>query len=275
MERELYYSTVMRRENVIKAFFLSTFNLFASGARLMLEVFIKRNFGERYFKLSSVILLSLELAALPFLLTWLASDLGGAEMPAEMSYNFDEIPASEPPASTSAISWPGFGYVLWYIYIIAFIVFGIKHHQDNKRLPSVFNFEKFSLSNGQLSESIGKLPYFKDADVRVRECFLEPALFLIIGVLLAIVGQYLGWLLIICSFFYSVSYIADYESGDNFIMDKIDEIILNKALASNFINGTDYAETDGMTFRARRPNGADLRRELLQKMMKDDAVVVE
>ena len=53
MQKNLYYRAIARRENMFKLLLLSFFNFFSSYARLLLEVFTRKNFGERYFRLSS------------------------------------------------------------------------------------------------------------------------------------------------------------------------------------------------------------------------------
>src|SRR5580698_10190152 len=67
MKKNLYYRDTLRRENMLKVFILSLFSLFASYPRLLLEVFIRKNFGARYFKLSSALTVAFLLAFVPYL----------------------------------------------------------------------------------------------------------------------------------------------------------------------------------------------------------------
>lgn len=273
MKRNLYYQTIYRRENLFKHLFFSFFNLFASSARMLLEVFIRKDFGERYFRLSSAIILTAELIAFPLLFVYFDTHFAsGAEYAGEDLYNFDETPSIAP--QKAALSWlPGIEFLLWYVFAAAFLYFSIRHYQDKKRQPSVFDFEKFSLSSGVLQDYVWKLPLFKEVDLRDRECFLEPGLFLAAGFLLAVIGQYIGILLILCSLFYFVSYWRAYSEGDNFIMDHIDEMIVNQDLEKNFVNGMENPEdinNTGFVLRAQLPNGNILRRQLLHRMIEDD-----
>jgi hypothetical protein len=275
MKANEYYRTQFRRENVVKLLILSFFRLFASGGRLLLEVFIRKNFGERYFKLSYVIFLTIILAYLPFYLKDKQQQWASDSIETEASYTFEEnfdqaqAPVAAPSKeTTSSTKWPGWGYALWYVYLAAFLGFSIKHQLDKGNELSVFDFKKFSLSSGQPQDYMARIPYFKGANRRIRECYLEPALFLIIGFVLAVIGQYIGWLLIICSMFYCASYFGAYEEGDNFIMDTIDEMIANKAMESDFVQGADYAEQDSFVTRAKRPNGENYRRQILPRIIR-------
>jgi len=120
-----------------------------------------------------------------------------------------------------------------------------------------------------------RLPIFKtNTDQRLSECYLEPAVFFLAGCLLALIGQALGWLLIFCSICYSISYIAAYDSGDNFVMDKIDEIICNEELENSFIFEAPEEETRGFRFRGRRPDSHEYRHKILPLMMEDDETLI-
>ena len=69
MKKSLYYEHVFRRTNAIKEFIYSFFLAIASWPRLLLEVFLRRNMGERYFSFSTAVILLLILCWLPFPIT--------------------------------------------------------------------------------------------------------------------------------------------------------------------------------------------------------------
>jgi hypothetical protein len=162
------------------------------------------------------------------------------------------------------------GYTVWYLFLVAFLLLSIKHHLDQKREPSVFDFQKFSLYGGSLQSYMLKIPFFKTEDSRFRECIVEPLFFMAVGIVLILLHQYLGWLLVICSIFYSVSYISAYEAGDNFVMDRIDEMISNQEMEKSFVDGVDADDTRGFTFRGYRPEREEYRRALLPSIITDD-----
>lgn len=271
MQKNLYYRSLMRRENAIKNFFLSLLNFFASGARLLLEVFIRKSFGERYFKLSAAAILTVEFGLLPFLLVFLQRKLWAVlQVAAPMANPWNDDAMGEPVAAPPVEPSFWAGYTGWYLFLAAFLLVSIKHHLDQKRAPSVFDFEKFSLYGGSLQSYTQKIPFFKTENTRLRECFVEPLFFMAIGIFLILIHQYLGWLLAICSVFYSVSYISAYEAGDNFVMDRIDEMISNQEMEKSFVDGVDAGDTRGFEFRGRRPESEEYRRALLPSIITDD-----
>ena len=65
MKKNLYFRSVFRRKNVIKEAILDLFLSTCSVPRLLLEVFIRTNMGERYFSFSTAIIATTVLAILP------------------------------------------------------------------------------------------------------------------------------------------------------------------------------------------------------------------
>lgn len=275
--KNLYYRNTFARQNNVKVLFLSFCSLFMSYPRMLLEVFTRKNFGERYFSLSSAIILALILAVLPLGITQVSSFVGGSEN-IEQSYSYDENfgnneqPQTFEQPSTDNVMFPA--YIGWYCFILAFLFFCFKHYLDNRRSPSAFNFSRFTLSSGIIHPMIRniKISGFQP-DIRFIECFLEPLIFFVAGLLLAVLGQSVGYLLIVCAFFYSMSYVGSYVGGDNFIMDKIDEIICNEVLENAFVEGHDIEETKGFQFRGRKPTTDKLRKQILPLLMVEEEVM--
>jgi hypothetical protein len=276
MIKNLYYRDTFARHNAVKLLFLSFCSLFVSYPRMLIEVFTRKNFGERYFSLSSAFILTLMLACAPVAISHITSGWGSSEMATE-NYSYDDSfgdvvqqTQTIEPATQGGI-FPD--YIGWYLYLAVFLGFCIKHYIDNRRSPSAFNFNRFTLSSGVVH------PFFRNInigglspDIRFFECYLEPAIFLGAGILLALIGQTLGWLLIVSSFFYSMSYITAYISGDNFVMDKIDEIICNEELEKAFVEDGDLDETKGFQFRGSKPNTEAMRRQILPLMTEETVV---
>lgn len=267
-KKNLYYRTQLRRENPVKEFFLAFFSFFASGARLLLEVFIRKDFGERYFRLSAAILLAAEVSFIPVILIWLPRLFQGNQGESmEDAFSPDGIDplAAMPIAAPN----PWLPYVTWYVFVALFLGFCIKHHLDSRRAPSVFDFEKFSLSTGKLEDHVTRIPFMKTNNLRLRECFLEPALFAVPALLLIAVGQHIGWFILICSFCYCMSYLKTYHQGDNFIMDIIDEMLMNEAMERDFVDGDMSDGNNDIVLRAKLPSDAGYRTQLLKRMIDD------
>lgn len=268
MQKNLYYRTSFARKNIFIEWFLSLFIAFASPALLLLEVFIRKDFGERYFKLSSVVTVAVILGLLPVVIVKLPFWLYG--MAAEDGiYDMGETDAYTPAAPSLMPHYLG-----WYIFLTLFVAAGIKHKRDMMHNPSVYDFAKFSLYKGKLNPLFYKIniPFIKTTD-RVIECLYEPAVFFIAGLFFYLIGQKLGILLMVTSLLYSYSYVAFYRAGDNFVMDKIDEMISNEEIEKAFVDDVDEEDTRGFSFRGRRPTSAEMRRQILPMFTEQDDVL--
>lgn len=267
MKKNLYYRTTYRRENILFNLVLGLFRMIASYPRLLLEVFLRKNFGQRYFRLSSVITVIFILGVYPVL----------SSQSARFLRKFGFV-ASEQGSFMSQ-------YFLWYAFLIAFGYMGWKHYISNKKNSAVFDFNHFSLSSGDTNPLFlkVKIPHIKTS-TRLVECVLEPALFLGAGIVLWLIGQKLGVLLTVSSIVYAFSYIDAYRQGDNFVFDKIDEMICNEELEKAFVgveesqdgNSSDSkADTlddihNGFRFRGRKPESQKRRKEILPFFTEDE-----
>ncbi|OYU93834.1 MAG: hypothetical protein CFE21_18930 [Bacteroidetes bacterium B1(2017)] len=161
-------------------------------------------------------------------------------------------------------------YFTWYLFLIAFMYKSMERNDEIKRLPSVFDFARFSLSTGERHPRILAFKWKgKSLDVRQVETLVEPGLFFFIGLFLMLIGQSLGTLLFFSSIFYSLSYMAAYMIGDHFVMDKIDEMICNEEMVGSFVEGRDPSETRGFSFYGRKPTDPETRRRLADAFTED------
>ncbi len=242
MKRNLYYHTVFRRHNIFQEAFLGFFLAFCSWPRLMLEVFLRRNMGERYFSIASVLTIAFFMGIFPVVVS---------ELRERLYY----------PMS-SAYFW--MHYTSWYGFIAAFLYMSHQRYEEIERLPSVYDFKRFSLSTGLIHPEFLNINFLgKQGDERQISTLLEPGFCFAVGLGLAIFGQPIGTVLICCSIFYSLSYQAAYRNGDHFVMDKIDERICNEELVKSFVEGHGADDTRGFSFMGRRPADPDLRRQLV------------
>lgn len=270
MKKNLYYRDVIQRRNPLTPWFLSWFNAFSSSSRLLLEVFIRKNFGERYFNLFSVIVLALSLAILPVLFVEIPTLLGGSMNPNTFGGmgGFEGVNVQQKSSYMPQ-------YLGWYIFLVAFVGMGVKHHLDNKHNPSVYDFAKYSLCSGDINPIFYKvkIPGVK-TDTRVVECLIEPLSFFILGFALWFLGQHLGSLLMFMSICYSLNYLGAYINGDHFVMDKIDQIIINEEMEKAFVNDDDEEKTRGFRFRGQKPETDKMRRQILPLMMEEEEIII-
>src|SRR5699024_2421113 len=113
-------------------------------------------------------------------------------------------------------------------------------------------------------------------DIRQRETVIEPLIFFCIGLVIWILSQPIGFIILMSSIFYAFSYRAAYHRSDHFIMDKIDQMIMNEEMEDSFVEEADPDDTRGVRFFARRPTSKELRRKLAATFIgqEDDDVYV-
>lgn len=244
-----FYREVFRRKNLIKDFLLPLFLSIASYPRMILEVFIRKNFGERYFSFATAITVFTILLILPFAFSFNYYGMYQPDLWSVLKEN-----------------------KLWYSFCIFFLYISYQRKEEIKRLPSVFDFSRFSLYGGDIHPFLIDLIYKQKAfTIRQAEIFIEPLFFFLIGLALSIIGQApLGILIIICSLLYSLSYSGAYYLGDNFIMDKIDEMICSEELVNTFVSDLPPSETRGFHVFGRKPASEDKRRKVYEHMTSED-----
>lgn len=241
----LYYSTVYKRPNIIKGILLGLVFSMSSWPRLVIEVFLRRSMGERYFNLGSAIIIGIILTVTPF-----ASTMGFLGL------------------STGQIFSK---YLSWYIFCAAYFYFTGKRWNEIKREPSVYNFGKFSVSTGYWLPFFNNIIVFgKRANPRSIAIIYEPGLFVIVGFVLFLLDQQLGLVLMSCGLIYSISYIAAYKQGDEFVMDQIDKIICNEEMYDSFVQKKMPEETRGFNFFGKGPDDADQREHLVNSFFADN-----
>jgi len=254
-----------REESLVKNLIWGGIEIFIGPCRMLIEVFIRKDFGERYFRISSAI------ATFTFLWIWpsIWEYLKSLVRPfTTMLAAASGHPVAPPAADENVAAMLFLPYVSWYIYLLVFLGVCIYHHLSIRRKPGVFNFNRHSRYSGDVH------PFFRDfkfrgetLSPRIIECWLEPLPFFIGGIILAGFGQSLGWLLMFSAVVYALSYVEGYHHGDNYIMDVIDEMIVNKHRAADFMDELGQAKLP--TTLARLPNDPAKRQAVLDRIQKD------
>lgn len=258
----VYYRTVIRRENALKNAIFDLALSLCSWPRLLLEVLIRKNFGDRHFNIASVLTVFIVLAVFPIgtnaAAFWIASRISGGYGGGSQSGGFDFL----------------LHYGTWYLYLIIFLYCSWQRWREIKTQPGVLDFGRCSTYSGDIDERFFLSHSFdKEPSVRTVEVYHEPALFFIAGIILTIIGQRLGILLIISSILYSVSYAGAYKKGTDFLKDTIDEMLYNEDVEDTFVNGV-YNNRRGVRYYAERPDDINLRRKLADSFTEDDGVEI-
>ena len=140
--KNLYFRATYRRVNVITSFLFDIFKKLSSYPRLTIEVFSRKDFGHRYYRLSSALSVLFLLVVIPIIVHHLPSFTDDYRAPE----NF----------------W--FKYATWYLYTIAYAYFAFKRWLEIKHNPSTFDFTKFSLYSGTINETFFQAFHFWQTD---------------------------------------------------------------------------------------------------------------
>jgi hypothetical protein len=261
MQKNLYYRTVTQRRNFFKDLFFSIFLSISGFPRMFLEVFIRKNFGERYFNFGIAIFGSILLFFYPFVVNFIG-----------LFYRY-KMSSYGGYGPNPSINWWDFflQYGSLYLFIFLFLKTAWKREKELRSNPSVFDFAKFSLYSGDINPAYYEVPWReKKLTIRTAECFMEPLPFFGVGLILFFFGQTLGTFFMICSVIYCISYMAAYYNGAHFVMDKIDEMIMNEELENAFVDDLDPSQTRGVRFYGEKPTDADLRRKLSESFVEGE-----
>lgn len=269
-ERVLYTQPQQGRgESKLKHRFWDVFLPFASMGRMLIEVFIRKDFGERYFRLYQAVRASFLLAVFPFVHWLILQLLMVPSFALAIAREHEGMGTADPEQFQTESIFPH--YITWYLYLLVFLYVSVQHHKAMKRNPSVFDFARYSLDRGRIHKVFREFEFRgKKGDYRLIECWLEPAPFFAAGLLLAVMGQYLGWLLILSSIAYSISYFSAYNWGDNYVMSMIDKKIVSEELEETFLNDSDGSQTRGYRFLGRKPEDPTMRKAVLDLMQEDE-----
>lgn len=243
MRKNHYYQTIVLPQAQLENGALNAAIYFCKIPQLLLQVFIRKNFGERYFGIGFGIQMTVILAVFPIAIIALLRRLGVHE------------------ASFT-------GYIGWYVFTALFLVMSIWHERRITRSRSSFDFSLYSRYEGKIHPFFYKLKWrSKEPSVRRIECFLEPAGFFLLGFLLLFLGQYVGLLLMACSVLYRFGYRCAYIQGDHYVLNLIDEAIANEEMEKNFLDDLHGDDTKGFCPRIGKPEDEELRRKLLSSIM--------
>lgn len=255
MKKSLYFREMYGRQNMLKSYALTFLLGISSPFRLILEPFLRKHMGERYFSSFNVITVGIVLLIIPFmgqgtLLMW---------------YRYSQYDGYSNMLIDFLLK-----YTTWYAFVFAFLYYSNIRRIEIKRDPSVFDFGKFSLSSGRIHPFFFKLKIGgRSFTIREIETLVEPGLFFIGGLLLYLFGQNVGLLFIISSIVYSLSYFGAYYKGDNFVMDLIDDGIVSEEHYRGLVLDEPVDKTRGVRFYTHKPTSREDREKLSAAFVDD------
>jgi len=233
---------------------------------MLIEVFLRRNFGRRYFSLPSAFFFCIALSLI-YHLSGLFNSRGTRLH--QMFASDEEMHALDVQAHNQT-----FGF---YVFLAVFLCFCFARFLEMNNRPSEYDFKHYSRYSGDQASWLLKLSGYITSSPRTVEIGIEPALGFFAGLFINVLGLHaVGMIVMVCSVLYSLSYWAAYQVGDDFVFDKVDERIWNENLERAFVDGLDVSQTNGARFYGRRPTDPETRRELAKTFVEDeDGVDVE
>jgi len=238
MKQNIYYTQNFGRLGTRK---LSQFVVaLLIGPKIILDVFMRRKMGERYFTLMGAAVMGLIL----FMAGSWADKMGMA---------------------------PRGGMTSFYVFFVLYAIMSVVRYLEIRRAPSVFDFARFSLSSGIPYDFFFNIKITgKRPTLRTVEIFYEPLFCLIVGFIIGFLGQALvAIVIIICSIAYFLHNQLDATLGDHFVMDKIDEIICNQDMSQTFVQDKEMSDRQ-VPFFSKKPKTAELRQEFVDQMLNPD-----
>lgn len=207
MKKRLFIRTSYKRRNYLQYLITSRLSIITDKSRMLLEPFLRKHMGARYFSFSNCLLLTLFLAVVPI----------GIE---KLSAWYHSFITGSPFYFSNNGRW-----LLWYGFLICHLLMALKRKSESRPKVSEFDTSAHSLDLGSSHTWLSSL-HFPGLETTPRriEILYEPALFFLPGILLMLLGNPLGWLLVIASIGYSVSYIQAYAEGDNSVYNDFDKV---------------------------------------------------
>lgn len=251
MKRNSYYRVIHGKANSLKAILFALFYHFSGVPRVTMEVFLRKNFGERHFSFGVALVVAFFLCVFPFLFVELSMGQRGNP-------------------------WIDFlkHYLTWYIFFGCFMWKSWNHYKAIQlEKKDGFNYEKSSVYEGDIHPFFFGLRYkgreFTPLEI---ECILEPSIFFGAGLILLLLGQWVGVLLFVCSIIYGLSYRALYHAGDMMILDYIDNLLYGKYMEDAYMNNMHPSENHGVVFRGRHVMSEATRKEMASAVCEQEEI---
>jgi len=285
MKKNLYFRSVYKSTAALEDAVVGVILRALAFPRTLLEVFIRKNLGERYFSMSIAIMLVLVLAYVPIgLLPYLKAISLLGESAASSVGQFNSmtdlntlIEQQQFQHGGRRFDWGDFFLheLSWYFFLGAFFYMCLQRQKEIKRLPSVFEMGRSSFDPGEIHPRFWTVEWKnRKTDLRMIETVLEPLFFFLIGLGLIFLQQTVGYLIVLSSFGYWLNYRLAYYQGDHFIMDTIDEMIFSEEKATAFILDKDPKDTRGVRYYGRKPADPNTRRKLAETFEEEEMVEV-
>lgn len=253
-KRNIFIEIHRGRTNYVREFIVGILMLFASQGSAIVEVFLRRKFGERYITLAQAIgIFFVIILAFPmyvYIYLTYTSQLTGITFSKKISL------------MTQASN----GFLTF--FMLGFLALSIYHRLEIKRYGTAYDFKRFSISDGEIApfwwniigQEIGsiKISYYHVV------VLLEPAIPILLGLFFTLFSatKITGLLLFICGFMFMVRNFHKAQQGRNWVLDNIDKKISNEMKYDVFIGKKPKSETKGVYLPIELPEDDETREAL-------------
>ncbi|MDD7887865.1 hypothetical protein [Flavivirga sp. 57AJ16] len=237
-KRNVFIEIHKGRTNHVSEFVLGFFMMFASHASAIIEVFLRKRFGERYITLAQSIGLFLIL---------------------NISYSWLD--------NLFRLRINGAGIVL-FIFSCAYLGFSIYHRMEIKKYGTTYDFKRFSLSDGELNtfwvKILGKIFRGMKVSNYTIHVLIEPAIPVLIGIIFVLIPitRVVGMILIFCGIIYGLRNLSKAQQGRNWVLDNIDKKICSEMKYDVFIGRKPKQDTKGVYLPIELPDDEGMRKSL-------------
>lgn len=251
---------VLNRSNLWKPILQDLIVAFTSYPALLLELFFRHRFGQRYFSLSSCFM------AIALLFIFGVAYTGWQDFFAMlMGIRSNEIKSD------------GYEYPLL-LFCVAALIASIGHKRELMRNGQTIDFERYSKSNGEpraywyrLSTvlpqwCLQKLPLTPENIWR----YYEPLTAGIVGLLLLPIPftRLLGLLLFVCALLYYWRTSIQYAWGHNHVLNLIDDILLAEGLR-DYMSPEPVQNNKGVHVYTPMPDDPHLKQRLMERLTQE------
>ncbi len=184
--------------------------------RVLIEVFLKSNFGRNYFSFKYALKIWLNLIFFPIgilaVIYFIIFSLGNDPVDISWGTSFSFLFKT--------------GFITWYIFSFTFLYFSYKRYRALEK-SHIINFKKLSGYRGDFNDLLTNFIERKlkrSWNFRQMETIYEPMVFGILGALLIVFGEFIGYLLIYAAYKYHVLYKRAFKVGDNHLQGIADRL---------------------------------------------------
>ena len=226
-KRNVFIETHSARGNSILGLVYFVFGFFLSAASSIVEVFLRKKFGERYLTFSQAIILFILMNTIYDYIGMTYAVLFGARLGRD-------------------------GETFLFIFSVIYLGLSIMHRLEIRKYGTTYDFKRFSLSNGEIAPFWWKIIGKKVIGIRITKylvyVLLEPAIPVLAGLLFLPFEftRAVGVLLVLSGFCFGLRNISMAQSGRNWVLDNIDKRITNEVKYDVFIGRKPQSETKGV-----------------------------